>query len=60
MSWRASEWAKKTRGHKNGSQKKVLMILAAEYNEKWGYAWISYTVLARSGDNPACGGPKES
>lgn len=46
MSWQASEWAKKTRGHRNGSQKKVLYTLATEYNEKWGYAWISYEVLA--------------
>ena len=46
MSWQASEWAKKTRGHRNGSQKKVLLILAEEHREKWGYTWISYDVLA--------------
>ena len=46
MSRKATDWAKKTTGHRNPAQKNVLMVLAAEFNEIWGYAWASYVVLA--------------
>lgn len=46
MSWKASAWAKSTRGHRNASQKLVLMVLADYHSEDRGYAWPSVETLA--------------
>ena len=52
MSWRASGWAKTTRGHKSSSQKLVLLILADYYDDERGYAWPSQKQLASDCEMP--------
>ncbi len=45
MSWKATAWAKDTRGHRNGSQKLVLMVLADYHNTELG-CYPSHKTLA--------------
>jgi len=46
MSWEATAWAKKTRGHTSAGQKLVLLILADYHNTEKGMAWPSQRTLA--------------
>lgn len=46
MSWEASAWAKKTRGHKTPSHKLLLMVLADYAHPKDAHAWPSQGALA--------------
>ena len=46
MSWRATAFAKETRGHTNMSTKAVLYTLADYHNEAMGFAWCSQATLA--------------
>ena len=46
MSWKASAFAKATRGHPNITSKAVLMVLADYYNDERGIAWCSQEALA--------------
>jgi len=46
VSWKASGWAKGTRGHKSHGQKLVLMILADYYDDERGFAWPSQARLS--------------
>ena len=46
MSWRASGWAKGTRGHKGLASKSVLLILGEYHDDERGYAWPSQKRIA--------------
>jgi hypothetical protein len=52
LSWRASGWAKATRGHKSAGQKLVLLILADYYDDEKGYAWPSQKRLCEDCEMP--------
>jgi len=52
MSWQATTWAKKTRGHRGKAVKLVLMVLADYYEEEKGYAWPSQAQLAEDCEMP--------
>ena len=46
VSWKASAFAKATRGHPNITSKAVLMVLADYYNDEQGMAWCSQDTIA--------------
>lgn len=46
MSWYATGWAKRTRGHRSAGQKLVLLILGDYYDDEKGFAWPSQKTLA--------------
>ena len=46
MSWKATAWAKDTRGHRCAAQKLILMVLADYHNTEIGYAYPSQKTLA--------------
>lgn len=46
LSWYATGWAKRTRGHRTIGSKLLLLILADYYDEERGYAWPSQETLA--------------
>lgn len=46
MSWRATAWAKDTRGHRSPSMKLILMILADYYQDEEAAAWPSQARLS--------------
>ncbi len=52
MSWRATAWAKETRGHRSYSQKLVLMILADYHNTEADSAWPKQETLANDCEMP--------
>ena len=52
MSWKATAWAKETRGHKGYGQKLVLMILADYHNTEPDHAWPSQATLSRDCEMP--------
>lgn len=45
-SYKVIGWARSTRGHRNLSQKAILIILADYYNPAFGYAWPTTQTLA--------------
>ena len=52
LSWKASGWAKGTRGHRSHGQKLVLMILADYYDDERGFAWPSQARLSEDCEMP--------
>ena len=46
MSWEATAWAKKTRGHKGLASKVLLLVLADYHDDERGFAWPSQRRLA--------------
>lgn len=52
MSWKASGWAKGTRGHRSHGQKLVLMILADYYDDERRFAWPSQARLSEDCEMP--------
>ena len=46
MSWKATAWAKETRGHKGMASKMLLLVLADYHDAERGYAWPSQQRLA--------------
>ena len=52
MSWRATAWAKSTRGHKGMSGKLLLLVLADYHSEETGTAWPSQKRLAEDCEMP--------
>lgn len=46
MSWKATAWAKETRGHKGLASKVVLLVLADYHDTEKGYAWPTQQRLA--------------
>ena len=52
MSWEATAWAKKTRGHRSASTKLVLMVLAECHHPEDDIAWPSQKYLADNCEMP--------
>ena len=52
MSWKATAWAKETRGHKGHGQKLMLMVLADYHNPELDQAWPSQAALSRDCEMP--------
>ncbi len=52
MSWRATAWAKDTRGHGSYSQKLVLMVLSDYHNTEADSAWPKQETLAGDCEMP--------
>jgi len=52
MSWAASAWAKKTRGHRSHSTKLLLLVLADYHNTETDTAWPSQQTLAADCEMP--------
>ncbi len=46
MSWQATSWAKRTRGHANSTDKLLLMILSDYAHPETWEAWPTQAVLA--------------
>lgn len=46
MSWKATSWAKQTRGHTGLASKVLLLVLSDYYNDEKGYAWSTQKRLA--------------
>ncbi len=52
MSWEATAWAKKTRGHKSYGTKLLLMVLADYHDTERGYAYPGQQTLSRDCEMP--------
>ena len=52
LSWKATAWAKETRGHRGPSQKLLLMVLADYHDDERGYAWPSQKRLSNDCEMP--------
>jgi hypothetical protein len=52
MSWEATAWAKKTRGHVSYGCKLLLLVLADYHNPERGVAWPSQATLAEDCEMP--------
>ena len=52
LSWKATAWAKETRGHRGHAQKLLLMVLADYHDDERGYAWPSQKRLSDDCEMP--------
>ena len=52
MSWQATAWAKSTRGHRNYSDKLMLMTIADYHDQERGVAWPSQRTLSADCEMP--------
>ena len=52
MSWKATSWAKETKGHRSHAQKLVLFTLADYFDDERGLAWPSQRRLSDDNEMP--------